>query len=36
MTDNTNKSSQNVDGNKHQQHLQQTSASIVNLIDEGK
>ena len=35
MTDNINKLSQNVDGNKQQQ-LQQTSASIVNLTDEGK
>jgi hypothetical protein len=35
MTDNINKISQIIDGNKHQQ-LQQTSASIVNLTDEGK
>jgi hypothetical protein len=32
MTDNINKLSQNINGNKHQQ----TSASIVNLTDEGK
>jgi len=35
MTDNINKISQNVDGHKHHQ-FQQTSASIVNLTDEGK
>jgi hypothetical protein len=35
MTDNINKISQNIDGNKQQQ-IQQTSASIVNLNDEGK
>ncbi len=32
MTDNINKLSQNINGNKQQQ----TSASIVNLTDEGK
>lgn len=32
MTDNINKISQNIDGNKQQQ----TSASIVNLTDDGK
>jgi hypothetical protein len=35
MTDNINKISQNVDGNKVQQQ-QQTSASIANLTDDGK
>jgi hypothetical protein len=37
MTDNINKISENLDGTKHQQlQQQQTSASIVNLTDEGK
>jgi hypothetical protein len=36
MTDNINKISENLGGTKHQQLQQQTSASIVNLTDEGK